>query len=257
VIDTPVISVAIDDSKQIARVLRTHPAIAALPEAAQMRIASTATLTKHARRGVLMIPKSCFAIVGFGLVKSAFVVEPRHVEFVIGLAGPGESIDMPNVLRVGDAVASVASLETTASRRPAQHVVLTESATMVYAKTVAALTELSADPRAAFALAIECNRLQERMTSRLLWSLHSSAEIRVALVLADLQERYGDDREDGSAFIPLRLTRAELAAMAGVSTETAIRVLSAWAKIGLVTDADNGGTEIRNRDEFRRIVGEP
>jgi len=252
VIETTIL--AIDDSKQIVRVLRAHPAIAVLPEAAQMRIASTARLTKHARRGALSIPTSCFAIVGFGLVKSAFMVEPRHVEFIVNLAGPGESIEMSAALRL---VKARSAAEPEELRRPAQHIVITESATVVYTKAVAVLAELSEDPRAALAWALESSRAQERMTDRLLWSLHSNAETRVALVLMDLQERYGDDREDGSAFLSLRFTRAELAALAGVSTETAIRVLSAWAKAGLVTDAESGGIEIRNRDELRRLAGAP
>jgi CRP-like cAMP-binding protein len=54
----------------------------------------------------------------------------------------------------------------------------------------------------------------------------------------ELGERFGDEMEDGSTLIPLRLTRAELAALVGTTVETTIRTLSRWSREGLVTTND-------------------
>jgi CRP/FNR family transcriptional regulator len=46
--------------------------------------------------------------------------------------------------------------------------------------------------------------------------------------------------EHGGLFIPLALSRQELADMTGTTIETAIRVMSRWAKQGLVATRDDG-----------------
>ena len=58
----------------------------------------------------------------------------------------------------------------------------------------------------------------------------------------ELGERFGDELEDGSTLIPLRLTRAELAALVGTTVETTIRTLSRWTREGLVSTGDSGLT---------------
>ena len=52
----------------------------------------------------------------------------------------------------------------------------------------------------------------------------------------------GDELEDGTTLIPLRLTRAELAALVGTTVETTIRTLSRWSREGLVSTIDGGLT---------------
>lgn len=60
-----------------------------------------------------------------------------------------------------------------------------------------------------------------------------SAEARIAATLLDLADRLGHDRPD-MRLLQLPLTRADLAAMAGTTEETASRVLSRWKAAGWV-----------------------
>lgn len=61
-----------------------------------------------------------------------------------------------------------------------------------------------------------------------------SVQRRIAIFLADLAERFGDEREDGSTAIPLALSRAQIASYVDAREETVIRCLSAWRRDGLL-----------------------
>lgn len=247
---------SLDDSRQIARVLRMSPVISALSEGARLRIAATCVLEKPQKESrriqlPITIPRACFVIVGFGLVKSAFLIEPKHTEFIVGLAGPGETIEMEDALQA--VVDSRSSDVAPVGRMPMRHSLVTDTVTLLYVKAAAVLSELSERSQAGVALALECGRAKNRMRDRLLAVVHSSAEARVAQTMLDLQERFGDDNEDGSAFIAIHFGRSELASLAGVSNETAIRILSVWAKRGLVTDTAEGGIAISSLEELRKV----
>lgn len=69
-----------------------------------------------------------------------------------------------------------------------------------------------------------------------------TVEARLAHLLARLNQRFGDDFDDGTARIQLSLSRSELAELAATSFEAAIRVLSRWQREGLVTTQDGGLT---------------
>ena len=84
--------------------------------------------------------------------------------------------------------------------------------------------------------------VQAAVSNRRLALFTASAEERLATTLMELGERFGDELEDGSTLIPLRLTRAELAALVGTTVETTIRTLSRWTREGLVSTGDSGLT---------------
>jgi CRP-like cAMP-binding protein len=77
-----------------------------------------------------------------------------------------------------------------------------------------------------------------RAANRRLAQFTSSSEERLASALMELGERFGDEMDDGSTLIPLRLTRAELAALVGTTVETTIRTLSRWSREGLVSTGE-------------------
>jgi len=62
--------------------------------------------------------------------------------------------------------------------------------------------------------------------------------------------------ERGGEFLPLHLTRQELADLAGTTIETAIRVMSRWSKSGWV-ETEEGGFLIRDRAALERLAGLP
>lgn len=65
-----------------------------------------------------------------------------------------------------------------------------------------------------------------------------SVEYRVASLMTTLAGRLGE-QQDGGVFVPLALSRQEIADLAGTTIETAIRLMSRWQKEGIVlTEAE-------------------
>lgn len=238
------VSTDLDTGRQIVRTIRTHPALSDFPEAAQQRIAGTAVLNRVGRRSAVTIPPDAFALISFGLVKSA--TDVNGGEFVTRLSGSGETIGLYESMKTGESP----------RERAVRHTVITESATVVLVKTLAVLNELTTT-RAAHVFALACGAQEDRMLERLIAAANGSSESRIASMLLDLVERFGDVREDGSAFIPFHLRRAELAAICGITQETMIRKMSAWSRTGLITDGsveNGGGIEISNIEDLRKLV---
>jgi CRP/FNR family transcriptional regulator len=208
-------------------ILRRHPALAKLPDPAIDRLAHEATV-QRLRRGEALWragEKACsFIVVGHGLVK---VVLPSSGsrDLVMGLYGPGES--------VGDA----ALLE--GGQYPAEALALTDPAIITRIPREQLFTALEQCGAAALDLAREMSR-RAALANRRISLFAASAEERLASTLLELSERFGDEMEDGSTLIPLRLTRAELAALVGTTVETTIRTLSRWSREGLVSTTEGG-----------------
>lgn len=79
-----------------------------------------------------------------------------------------------------------------------------------------------------------------------------SARERVARVLLELAQAFGQDTDEGQD-IGVELPRGELAEMAGMSTETAIRILSEFRERGLIA-LPGRQIVILNRDEVRALA---
>jgi CRP/FNR family transcriptional regulator len=75
--------------------------------------------------------------------------------------------------------------------------------------------------------------------NRRLADMTGSVEHRIGRLLATLAERLGSKSERG-VFIPLPLSRQEIADLVGTTVETAIRVMSRWQKEGLVETEKKG-----------------
>lgn len=94
-------------------------------------------------------------------------------------------------------------------------------------------------------------RLLAGLTSRLmslnrrLADMTGSVEYRAARLFAMLAERIGEKETDGAVFLPLPLSRQEIADLVGTTIETAIRVMSRWQKDGVV-ETDKQGFRIRD-----------
>ncbi len=75
--------------------------------------------------------------------------------------------------------------------------------------------------------------------NRRLADMTGSVEYRAARLFSTLAERVGQARADG-VFVPIHLSRQEIADLAGTTIETAIRVMSRWQKDGLVETVKDG-----------------
>ena len=91
--------------------------------------------------------------------------------------------------------------------------------------------------------------------------LHKKIEIlsagavcqRMASVFVWLYELLGDDLEDGSAIVPVHLTRMELADLVGTTYESAVRQMTDWESRRLVMTT-SGGFTLPELDKLRHIA---
>ncbi|HLF57021.1 MAG TPA: Crp/Fnr family transcriptional regulator [Thermoanaerobaculia bacterium] len=91
------------------------------------------------------------------------------------------------------------------------------------------------------------------LTNRLANLSGARVEERMARLFLQKVEELGRP-ERGGHFLPLALTRQELADLCGTTIETAIRVMSRWSKSGLVRTEDDGFT-VLDRAELERLAG--
>jgi CRP/FNR family transcriptional regulator len=77
------------------------------------------------------------------------------------------------------------------------------------------------------------------MLNKRLADMTGSAESRAARLFTTLAERMGQRRGSGM-FVPLSLTRQELADLLGTTLETAIRLMSRWQKENVVVTEKDG-----------------
>jgi len=93
------------------------------------------------------------------------------------------------------------------------------------------------------------------LTNRLAAVSGARVEERIArLILQKLDELGRPER--GGEFLPLALTRQELADLAGTTIETAIRVMSRWSKSGWV-ETEEEGFLVHDREALERLAGLP
>ncbi len=78
-------------------------------------------------------------------------------------------------------------------------------------------------------------------------------EYRIAHLLLKLADRIGEEKENTGITIPLVLSRQDIADLVGTTVETAIRVMSRWRKMGIVTN-DKLGIVIRDRDTLEDLA---
>jgi CRP-like cAMP-binding protein len=95
------------------------------------------------------------------------------------------------------------------------------------------------------------HRLVE-LTTRLAELSTGRVDARLARFLLKMADTMGEPSPEGT-FIPLALSRQELADMIGTTIETAIRVMSRWGKDGVVR-TDKGGFLIQDRAALEGIA---
>lgn len=75
--------------------------------------------------------------------------------------------------------------------------------------------------------------------NRRMADMTGSVEVRIARLFSTLAERIGEKTGEG-VFIPIALSRQEVADLVGTTVETAIRILSRWQKEGVVETEKKG-----------------
>jgi CRP/FNR family transcriptional regulator len=88
--------------------------------------------------------------------------------------------------------------------------------------------------------------------NRRLADMTGSVEYRIARLFETLSDRLGEKRGTG-IFVPVALSRQEIADLVGTTIETALRVMSRWQKDGLV-DTEKKGFWIKDAPALRAIA---
>jgi len=143
---------------------------------------------------------------------------PTGRSLVLTLAGPG------------GVVSSVAECRGEPSRFAA---VALAPTTCLVTPAAEALSAVERSPRLMRHLLEDVDRRIGDLTTRLVEFFDSRVDARLARVFIQLTEEAGRPLRDGF-FIPLQLSRQDLADFAGTTVETCIRVMSRWRREGIL-----------------------
>jgi CRP-like cAMP-binding protein len=158
-----------------------------------------------------------------GRVK-VFKTTARGTDVILELFGPGDPVGAVAVYESRAYPASAVALEpTTCVRIPRQ----------------AFFALLEAHPTLVRGLLVGLTHRLVELTSRLTELSGGRIEARLARFFLKLATDMGQQRPEGT-FIPLVLSRQELADMIGTTIETAIRIMSRWGKEDLVRTEKDG-----------------
>lgn len=170
-------------------------------------------------------PATSFTIVKRGLVQIVRHAAGREPA-MLGIFGPRESI--------GDAAALAGA------RYPADAVAMSDEVVVVRLAREQLVSAMAHDPSLAAAVQNALLDHTQALTAKIDVVSAGSVGARMATLLLQLGERFGDEDADGTLSIPLSLSRAALAQLVSARVETVIRTLSAFAKEQLVRTAPDG-----------------
>jgi CRP/FNR family transcriptional regulator len=218
--------------------LRKLPFFRRLSADLRSRVAEVARVKSYARGELIFAegdPSDAFIVIVSGRVK-VFKSTPAGKEVILEIFGAGDPLGAVAVYEGAPFFASATTLEATEILRIEQSAFfrLLEQDSAFVRGLLAGLTV----------------RLAE-LTRRLAELSGARVEARFARLFLKLSERLGR-RERGGIFVPMPLSRQELADLSGTTIETAIRIMSRWQREEvLLTQKD--GFVILNRDVLDEV----
>lgn len=179
-------------------------------------------------------PASFIQFIFVGRVKIVKAAPDR--DLILEILGPGEPVGAVAVFEQRPYPASAIALEPsgTISIPEREFFRLVEKRPEITRRLLAGLT------------------LRLMALNRRLADMTGSVEYRAARLFSTLAERAGQKRPDG-VFVPIHLSRQEIADLAGTTIETAIRIMSRWQKDGIV-DTEKDGFLIRQIAALRELA---
>jgi CRP-like cAMP-binding protein len=162
---------------------------------------------------------------------------PSGKELILEILGPG------------DPLGAIAAYEE--RPYPASAVAL-EEATCLASKRAAFMALLETCPSLVRGMLGGFSLRVIELTKRLGEITGSRVEARFAQIFLKLSDRLGQPRGQ-ALFVPLALSRQDLADLAGTTMETSIRIMSRWGKEGVVTTETNGFW-VRSREELESLA---
>lgn len=158
-----------------------------------------------------------------GRVK-VFKTTARGTDVILEIFGPGDPVGAVAVYEARPYPASALALEPT---------------TCLLIPRQAFFSMLESYPAMVRGLLVGLTHRLVELTSRLAELSGGRVEGRLARFFLKLAHDMGQRREEGT-FIPLVLSRQELADMIGTTIETSIRIMSRWGKDGVVRTEKDG-----------------
>lgn len=178
-----------------------------------------------------------FMVVARGIIK---IVRSRCGRSAIPeLFGPGEAVGVAFALRE--------------KPYPVDAVALTPTAEVIEVPRIDVVERAKHEPAFALALAEACAERAARMLDAYAILAAGGTEARLAALLVDLSERFGDVDDEGLLRVPVSLSRAELAACICTTTETVIRLMSRWAREHFVATTSDGFV-VYDAERLRKVA---
>jgi CRP-like cAMP-binding protein len=224
---------------QVDEVLRRTVIFRRLSSEDRQRVAAVATLREFDKGATLFQegdpPDHLYTVIS-GRVK-VFKTTARGTDVILEIFGPG------------DPVGAVAVYESRAY--PASGIAL-EPTTCLLLPRQAFFALLESHPTLVRGLLVGLTHRLVELTTRLTELTGGRVEARLARFLLKLANDMGQRRADG-IFIPLALSRQELADMIGTTIETSIRIMSRWGKEDVLRTEKNGFL-IVDRDALESVA---
>jgi len=216
-----------DASEHNERVLKASRLFSKLEPELLARFASTASRTRYARSEYLWhadTPATHFTVIASGLVKISRST-PDGSETILALFGPRESVG--DVAVLGE------------RPYPADAIALTEVELLrIDGTTVRGA--FAANPQLLAAMNTSLISHTQALQEKIRIVTAGKIDKRLATLLIHLASRFGDQHEDGTTFVPIRISRTECARLVGATMETTVRTFTRWQKAGLVTTTPEG-----------------
>ncbi len=190
------------------------------------RLAGVATLRQFDKGTSLFSegdPSELLYTVVAGRVK-VFKVTPRGTDVILEIFGPGDPVGAVAVYEARPYPASAVALEPT---------------TCFVVPRQAFFALLEAHPTMVRGLLVGLTHRLVELTNRVMELSGGRIEARLARFLLKLADDMGRPDEHGT-FIPMALSRQELADMIGTTIETSIRIMSRWGKDNIVRTEKDG-----------------
>ena len=211
---------------EIDAVLRATPVFQKLAAEDRRKVAEVAAV-RHYKKGQVIFeqgtPSDAFYTIASGRVK-IFRMLPTGKDVILEVFGPGDPVGALAAYDGRPFPASAAALEDTAC------VVIPRS---VFFRL------LEEHPSLVRGLMLGLTQRLVELTNRVTELSGARIEPRFARLFLKLAGEKGR-AERGGTFVPLALSRQELADMTGTTIETAIRIMSRWGKQGIVRTEKDG-----------------
>ena len=214
--------------------LRTTPIFSRLSVDDRKKIAEVANVKRFSRGDLIFeqdSPSDALYAIAAGRVK-IFKMMPSGKDLILEVFGPGDPLGAVAVYIGRPFPASASALEDT---------------TCVVIPRVDFFRLLEQHPTLVRGLLLGMTTRLVELTNRLAELTGGRIEARFARLFIKLADQMGRP-ERGGTFIPLALSRQELADMTGTTIETCIRIMSRWGKDAIVRTEKDGFVVVSRRE---------